>query len=435
VPVHTPPVLHLSIPVGDLKEARNFYVDVLGCHAARSREGFCDVWFHGMQVTLHHRPGEVAPAGSEGPAAGSCRHFGVTLERDEFDAAVARVEMSAVAWIVPPGTDDVGLPTEQTKAKLADPSGNVIELKTYPDVESALEISSDGETADVSSSRAGLPAPDSTPSVGTGGPRTDVAASGHASLDYLATNVADWTRQAADQRKAGRRAWSRRAPTWGIFAVPESEVGMLPKEAKGLRILELGCGTGYVSAWLARRGGIPVAFDPTPSQLEIAGELQREFETTFPLVRSAAEHLPFADDSFDFAISEYGAAIWADPYKWIPEVARVLRPGAELTFLGNSSLLMLFAEDEDEIPTGERLRRPQFGMYRFDWPAPEGTEFHLSHGDWIRLLRANGFEILELLELRPSVGATTRYTFVTYDWARQWPCEEAWRVRLSGDPR
>jgi SAM-dependent methyltransferase len=254
----------------------------------------------------------------------------------------------------------------------------------------------------------------------------------HASLDYLATNVADWTRQASDQREAGRRAWSRRDPTWGIFGVPESEVGMLPKEAKGLRILELGCGTGYVSAWLARRGGIPVAFDPTPSQLEITGELQREFELSFPLVRSAAEHLPFVDDSFDFAISEYGAAIWADPYKWIPEVARVLRPGAELAFLGNSSLLMLFAEDDDEIPTGERLRRPQFGMYRFDWPPPEGTEFHLSHGDWIRLLRENGFEILELSELRPSVGATTRYTFVTYDWARQWPCEEAWRVRLTG---
>jgi uncharacterized protein len=139
--VRAPPVLHLSIPVRDLDEARHFYVAVLGCESARAREDFCDVWFHGMQVTLHDRPDEIASSGSDGPVAGSCRHFGVALGRDEFDAAVARVEESVVAWIVPPGTDDVGLPTEQTKAKLADPSGNVIELKTYPDIASALGVS------------------------------------------------------------------------------------------------------------------------------------------------------------------------------------------------------------------------------------------------------------------------------------------------------
>jgi len=38
-------------------------------------------------------------------------------------------------------TDDEGTPTEQTKLKIGDPSGNVIELKTYADVAAALEIS------------------------------------------------------------------------------------------------------------------------------------------------------------------------------------------------------------------------------------------------------------------------------------------------------
>lgn len=253
------------------------------------------------------------------------------------------------------------------------------------------------------------------------------------SLDYLTTNVADWTRQVDDQRRTGRRGWTTDTPTWGIFRVPESELSILPRDASGLRTLELGCGTGYVSAWLSRRGGTPVAFDPTPSQLQIVGELQCEFAMTFPLVRAAAEHLPLAEDSFDFAISEYGAAIWADPYKWIPEVARVLRPGAELVFLGNSSLLMLCAPETEGEAASERLLRPQFGMHRFDWKDPDSTEFHLSHGDWIRLLRDNGFEVLELLELRPPVGATTRYPFVTCEWADQWPCEEVWRARLAGD--
>ena len=48
----------------------------------------------------------------------------------------------------------------------------------------------------------------------------------------------------------------------------------------------------------------------------------------------------------------------------------------------------------------EHLHRPQFGMYRFEWPDEVGVEFHLAHGDWIRLLRANGFTIEDLIELQ-----------------------------------
>jgi extradiol dioxygenase family protein len=130
------PILHLSIPVRDLDEARKFYVDSLGCEAARARKGYQDVWFFGMQITLHDRPDEVAAL-----HPGSVRHFGVTLARDDFDALTARLGARDVRWLSPVTTDDEGKPTEQTKTKVADPSGNVIELKTYVDVASALEIS------------------------------------------------------------------------------------------------------------------------------------------------------------------------------------------------------------------------------------------------------------------------------------------------------
>jgi extradiol dioxygenase family protein len=130
------PILHLSIPVRDLAEARQFYVDALGCEAARTREGFADVWFFGLQLTLQDRPDEVSS-----PTAGSGRHFGVTLERQEFDAAVARLQAAGASWLSAVSTDDAGRPTEQTKAKVTDPSGNVIELKTYVDVVAALEFS------------------------------------------------------------------------------------------------------------------------------------------------------------------------------------------------------------------------------------------------------------------------------------------------------
>jgi uncharacterized protein len=132
------PILHLSIPVRDLDEARRFYVDTLGCEAARARQGYQDIWFYGMQITLQDRPEEAA-----GLQPGSVRHFGVTLGRQEFDAVTGRISSRGVPWLSPVSTDDAGQPTEQTKGKIADPSGNVIELKTYTDVVAALEISPD----------------------------------------------------------------------------------------------------------------------------------------------------------------------------------------------------------------------------------------------------------------------------------------------------
>ena len=130
------PILHLSFPVRDVVEARHFYVEVLGCEAARAGDGFQDVWFYGMQITLQDRPDDMVPL-----SQGSSRHFGVTLGRAQFESLIARLVEKDVVWVVPVSTEHEGLGTEQTKAKIADPSGNVIELKTYRDVEAALEIS------------------------------------------------------------------------------------------------------------------------------------------------------------------------------------------------------------------------------------------------------------------------------------------------------
>jgi uncharacterized protein len=123
------PVLHLSIVVADLEEARRFYVDLLGCRPGRTRADWMDVWFHGMQLTLQCRPEQVLP-----PVQQGARHFGVTLGADEFAALTGRLRVTpGVDWLVPVTTDDPGTALEQTKCKLADPSGNVIEFKTYAD--------------------------------------------------------------------------------------------------------------------------------------------------------------------------------------------------------------------------------------------------------------------------------------------------------------
>jgi len=247
--------------------------------------------------------------------------------------------------------------------------------------------------------------------------------------DHVVANRAFWTREAPDYVEPGRRSWADPEPRWGIWGVPESEARLLP-EVAGLDTIELGCGTAYVSAWLARRGAQPVGVDITPAQLETARALQAEHGLSFPLIEASAEAVPLPDASFDLAISEYGAAIWCDPYVWIPEAARLLRPGGRLIFLGNSTLLMLCSPDEGDVPVGDRLLRPYFGgLGRIEWADEASVEFHLAHGDMIRLLRASGFEVENLVELRAPEGVKTRYPYVTLDWARRWPSEEVWIAR------
>jgi SAM-dependent methyltransferase len=248
-------------------------------------------------------------------------------------------------------------------------------------------------------------------------------------VSHVETNRAHWDVLADSYARHAQHHWAQAEPTWGIFGAPQSRVPMLPADLVDADVLELGCGTGYVSSWAARAGARPVGLDNSARQLATARRMQREFRLVFPLVHADAERPPFSDASFDLVISEYGASIWCDPYRWIPEAARLLRPGGELIFLLNSNLLTLCTQSDDEdAPVSERLERPLFGLHRIAW-SDGSVEFHLSHGEWIRLLRATGFEIEDLIEVRPREGATTAYPYVSYAWARQWPCEEVWKAR------
>ena len=247
--------------------------------------------------------------------------------------------------------------------------------------------------------------------------------------DHVRRNQAAWDAYASDYAETGLRNWAADEPTWGIWSVPEAQVGMLPEALDGLDAIELGCGTAYVSAWLARRGARPVGLDVSTAQLATARGLQDRFGLRFPLLLASAEQVPFADASFDLVISEYGASIWCDPYAWIPEAARLLRPGGRLALLVNSVQLMLSVPDEDGVPATERLLRPFFGMHRFEWPDDDSVEFHLGHGDMIRLLRGCGFEVEDLIEVRPPQEATASHPLATLEWARRWPCEEVWKAR------
>jgi len=247
--------------------------------------------------------------------------------------------------------------------------------------------------------------------------------------DYLAVNREAWTQANRDHTDArAHGAWSKAEMDWGVWRVPESDVGVLP-DVDGMDVVELGCGTAYFGAWLAKRGARVVGVNITPAQLETARRLEAEFSLGMQFVEANAEETGLPDASFDLALSEYGASIWCDPYKWIPEAARLLRPGGLLVFLRNSTLAVLCGTADDG-PV-ETLQRPQRGLHRIVWTDPDEIEFQLGHGDWISLLRANGFDIEELHELyAPESAIDHEYYHSNAEWSRKWPSEEIWRARL-----
>jgi SAM-dependent methyltransferase len=248
--------------------------------------------------------------------------------------------------------------------------------------------------------------------------------------EYVRRNRAQWDVWAGEYVEPGRAKWQEE-PTWGLFDVPDRDLEILPERVDGLDTIELGCGTAYVSAWLAKRGARPVGIDNSEVQLSTARALQAEFGLEFPLLHGNAEAVPYPDASFDLAISEYGASIWCDPYKWIPEAARLLRPGGRLIFLVNSPLAMMTIPDEEDGVASDRLLRPYFGLHRLEWSDDDSVGFVLPHGETIELLRGCGLTVERLVEIRPPNGSTTRFSFIPLQWAQKWPCEEVW---VAGKP-
>ncbi|HEX3087724.1 MAG TPA: class I SAM-dependent methyltransferase, partial [Ilumatobacteraceae bacterium] len=211
----------------------------------------------------------------------------------------------------------------------------------------------------------------------------------------------------------------------GLFRLPEADLGLLG-DVRGLDVVELACGTAFLSASLARSGAHPVAVDLSRAQLDTARRCQMQHELFFPLIESDAGQVPLRSDMFDLVVSEYGAAPWCDPADWLAEAARLLRPNGRLVFLTHSVTVALCVPEEGGV-AGDRLLRGQRDVAHVDWPGG-GVEHHPSHGEWIHLLRSNGFEVDALREIYPppDYDAPGFYEIVTGDWARRWPAEDAW---------
>jgi SAM-dependent methyltransferase len=248
--------------------------------------------------------------------------------------------------------------------------------------------------------------------------------------DHVRINQRHWyTELAAVFGKFAHDRWAAEEPVWGTWSIPQSRLPLLPADVTGQTAVELGCGTGYVSAWLARRGAYPIGVDTSAAQLATARRMQQTFGLAYPLLLADAERAPLRDGCADLVISEYGAAVWCDPYRWIPEAARLLRSGGRLVFMANSTMLMLCMPDTGAVR--DALRRPLFGLHRISWPDHSGVEFYLPYGERIRLLRSCGLVVEELHEVQAPENGTGNEVMeeVTLEWSRRWPSEEVWVAR------
>jgi len=251
--------------------------------------------------------------------------------------------------------------------------------------------------------------------------------------DYVAINREGWTQANAEYTDArARAAWEQDEVTWGKWSHPESELQALP-DMTGKEVVELGCGSGDLGAWLKKLGASRVVgVDVTPAQLETARRVNDELGLGLEFLLENAEHTSLPDDSFDVVFSEYGASIWCDPKLWIAEAARLLRPRGELIFFRGSVLQLLCMPDTG--PVVDQLQRPQKGLYKLVWEDDDpGVEFHPSVSEMFAILRENGFELLDFRELFAPEGAVDHeyYSTTPAEWAKRWPDEELWRLRLQ----
>ena len=248
--------------------------------------------------------------------------------------------------------------------------------------------------------------------------------------DYVERNREAWSRWAARSAAKGAESWRADQLRWGMWMSAESELGLLTQLAPGSDIVELGCGSGALCGWFMRSGFRPVGIDFAPLQLAAAERLQREHGLPFWLVQASAENVPFDRESFDVAVSEYGASLWSDPRRWLPEAHRLLRSNGVLIFF-TTGAMMTACTPEDGGRPGRTLVRDYFASYRTEFGADNGVEFHPTHSEWIRQLRACGFSVEGLIEVRPPTGAEPRYDVVGIEWAQHWPSEEIWIARKT----
>lgn len=109
----------------------------------------------------------------------------------------------------------------------------------------------------------------------------------------------------------------------------------------GDRILEIACGDGAYTGWLAERAGVDgsvTALDVSSAYLEIAQNGNGHHAANIDFVSSTIENMPFDDNTFDLTWCAQSLYSLADPVESVRLMRRVARPGGVLAVLENDTL-------------------------------------------------------------------------------------------------
>ena len=126
---------HLAIPITDIASTRKFYVEVLGCGVGRATDTWIDFDFYGHQVSAHVKPDEISQPktnlvdGENIPV----RHFGVVLDWSAWERLEQRLQEHKTEFLIEPVIRFQGQVGEQATMFITDPSGNVLEFKSFKD--------------------------------------------------------------------------------------------------------------------------------------------------------------------------------------------------------------------------------------------------------------------------------------------------------------
>jgi SAM-dependent methyltransferase len=242
-------------------------------------------------------------------------------------------------------------------------------------------------------------------------------------------NRAFWDGDADDYQAEHESQLDVAGMGWGVWDLPEAELNVLG-DVSGRDVLEYGCGAAQWAIKLARTGGRITGLDQSRGQLRHGAAKITEAGVRVDLVCASATAVPLRDASFDVVFCDHGAMSFCDPYRTVPEVARLLRPGGLFAF-NISTLLrnLCYPPGDPDAPVTRKLHGRHFGARAFDWG--DGTiDFQIPHSEWIALFREHGLLVEDLLELRAPKHATSTYMdYVDHAWARRWPAEEIWRTR------
>ncbi|MCI0579032.1 MAG: methyltransferase domain-containing protein [Chloroflexi bacterium] len=190
------------------------------------------------------------------------------------------------------------------------------------------------------------------------------------------------------------------------FVSDPALLGRLAAWPAGGRVLDCGCGEGYLSRWLAGRGHTVIGLDLSLPLLQAARQAAGPGEQ---YLGGDAFRLPFAARCFDGLISSFLLIELADPAAAMAEMGRVLKPGGRLLF----QLVHPFCFTANSGQTGGRAVTDYFTSQLFQEKfVVAGREsplasirYHHPLSTYTSALTRNGCHIVALEEPRP-VAAT-----------------------------